>query len=302
MEIKKISIEEAIRSTTMFLNDSTIENQFEKKIVEEMEGYKKMKGIATQKGLEAFIHEEPTSIKKIITVLGISGEKFKRVVTMIRVNKGYTFDSEWDELRLRNELCEKPDLMNEFCELFLSGRNNWKFQRLIPKFILNDFCIDQDILNRLCNEDILRKLTKSSVSSAYNKAYANHYAQQIINRITDLVEQYGLHYQYAPVKEIGESNLHTITNTEKSIIVNFQFNLTTSRGQTEYAEKVIRHQRRKCGTKPNIVMVNMLDGAGWIARASDYKKIYYDCDFFLNLQNIHQLESIAKQTFNISES
>ena len=197
---------------------------------------------------------------------------------------------------------EKPDLMNELCELFLSGRNNGKFQRLIPKFILNDFCIDQDILNRLCNEDILRKLTKSAVSSAYNKAYANHYAQQIINRITDLVEQYGLHYQYAPVKEIGESNLHTITNTEKSIIVNFQFNLTTSRGQTEYAEKVIRHQRRKCGTKPNIVMVNMLDGAGWIARASDYKKIYYDCDFFLNLQNIHQLESIAKQTFNISES
>lgn len=299
--MKKISLEEAIRSTTMFLNDPAIENSFEKKIVEEISGYREMSGIATQEGLEAFIRKEPTSIKKIITVLGISGEKFKRVVTMIRVEKGYTFDSEWDEVHLRTELCEKPDLMHEFCELLLNGRDLIKFQNRIPKFILQDFRIDQDILNRLCNDDILRKLTKSSVSTAYNKAYSDFYARQIINRLTEFAEQYGLHYQNAPVDGMGKNNLHYISNTEKNIIVNFQFNLTTSKSQTEYAEKTIRPLRTKSGAKPNIIMVNILDGAGWIARSADYKKIYFDCDFFLNLRNINQLESIIKKTFNINE-
>lgn len=301
MNMRKIDLEEAIRSTTMFLNDSKIENSFEEKIIKEIVGYKEMSGIATQGGLEAFIRKEPTSIKKIITVLGISREKFKRVVTMIRVDKGYTFDSEWDEMHLRSELCEKPDLMREFCELLLNGRNLIKFQNKIPKFILQDFRVDQDILNRLCNDDILRQLTKSSVSSAYNKAYADFYAEQIINRIMEFAEQYGLHYQYAPIDSMSENNLHSLTNTEETIIVNFQFNLTTSKGQTEYAEKTIRPLRKKSGTKKNIIMVNMLDGAGWIARAADYKKIYYDCDYFLNLRNIDQLELIIKQTFNISE-
>lgn len=301
MAISKIKVEEAIRSTTMFLNDALIEATFESKVADEMDGYKKMDGIATKEGLEAFIRKEPSSIKKIITVLGISGEKFKRVVTMIRVGKGYTFDSEWDETHLRNELCEKPDLMSEFCELLLNGKNVDRFKSKIPRFILNDFRIDQDILNRLCNEDILRKLTKSSVSSAYNKAYANYYSLQITEQLTDYAERFGLHYRYAPVEGMGTNSLYTLTDTQKTIIVNFQFNLTTSKGQTEYAEKVIRPLRRKSGPNANIVMVNMLDGAGWVARAADYKKIYYDCDYFLNLQNIQQLETIIKQTFNISE-
>lgn len=301
MAISKIKIEEAIRSTTMFLNNEAIEQQFEKKVLKEMAGYKKMNGIATKEGLEAFIRQEATSVKKIITVLGISGEKFKRVVTMIRVGKGYTFDSEWNETRLRKELCEKQDLMDEFCELLLNGRNLDKFKNKIPRFILNDFRIDQDILNRLCNDDILRKLTKSSVLAAYNKAYANYYAKQITEQLAIYAEQYGLHYQYAPVESVSTGNLYSLTNTEKTIIINFQFNLTTSKGQTAYAEDTIRPLRKKSGTKRNIIMVNMLDGAGWIARASDYKKIYYDCDYFLNLQNIKQLETIIKQTFNISE-
>lgn len=299
MHISKLKLEDAIRSTTMFLNDPTIENLYERKIVDEMAGYKKMNGIATKEGLEAFISAEPSSIKKIITVLGISGEKFKRVVTMVRVDKGYTFDSEWDESRLRNELCEKPDLMSEFCELLLNGRDLEKFKKRIPKFILNDFRIDQDILNRLCNEDILRKLTKSSISSAYNKAYSDYYARQIIDRLMGFAERYGLHYQCAPVEGMGTTSLHALTNTESFIIVNFQFNLTTSKGQTEYAEKNIKPLRAKSGTKTHIVMVNMLDGAGWVARAADYKKIYLDCDYFLNLKTIQQLDNIIKQTFNI---
>lgn len=301
MPISKLSLENAIRTTTMFLNDPTIENEYELRIANELAGYRKMNGITTQEGLSSFIRKEPTSIKKIITILGISGEKFKRVVTMIRVEKGYTFDTEWNESILRTELCKKPDLMQEFCELLLNGRNIEKFQEKIPRFILNDFHIDQDFVSRLCNEDILRKLTKDSMQSAYNKSYSDYYSQQVTECLKALANRFGLHYQHNIIETMGSEKLHFLTNTEKSLIVNFQFNLTTSNAQTKYAENTIRPLRQQSRTDSNIVVVNMLDGAGWVARSADYKKVYHDCNYFLNLQTIQQLEEITKQTFNIGE-
>lgn len=301
MSINKICLEKAIRTTTMFLNNPDIENEFETRITRELAGYKKMNGITSREGLETFINNEPTSIKKIITILGISGEKFKRVVTMIRVDKGYTFDTEWNESTLRIELCKKPDLMNEFCEILLNGRNIEKFQEKIPRFILNDFHIDQDFLSRLSNEDFLRKLTKDSMQSAYNKSYSDYYCQQVTEYLKVLANKFGLHYQYNIIETMGNEKLHFLTNTEKSIIINFQFNLTTSNAQTKYAENTIRPLRQQSRVNSNIVVVNMLDGAGWVARSADYKKIYHDCNYFLNLKTIQQLEEITKQTFNIGE-
>lgn len=300
MAIKKIKIEEAIRSTTMFLNDTAIENRYETAITTQIAVYKKMADISTREGLETFIRSTPDSISMLITLLGITGEKFKRVVTMLRVEKGYTFDSEWNEARVQKELCEKPDLMDEFCELFLNGCNIDKYKEKIPHFVLQDFRIDKEIIDRLCNDDMLRKLTKSSVFSKYNKEYSNLYAEKIQNKLKELSSKYGLHYEYGAVDGLSKENLHVITNTEKSIVVNYQFNVTTSKSQTDYADDTIypvwQKSRQKKGT---IVIVNLLDGAGWVGRASDYKKVHMYCDYFLNLKNINQLEDIIKQTFNI---
>jgi len=286
----------------MFLNDEAIEKKFEDAIVSQIDSYKKMADISTRQGLETFIRENESSISMLTTLLGISKEKFKRVVTMLRVEKGYTFDSEWDDERVRKELCEKPDLMDEFCELFLNGCNIDKYKQKIPLFVLQDFRIDKDIIDRLCNEDMLRKLTKNSVFSKYNKEYSNLYAEKIQSQLKSLAEKYGLRYEYEKVGGLGDTPLYSITNTEKRIIINYQFNVTTSKGQTDYADKVIHPIWQKSRSKKGeIVIVNLLDGAGWVGRASDYKKVYLYCDYFLNLRNILQLDAIIKQTFNINE-
>ena len=299
MDIKKIQIEEAIRSTTMFLNDAEIESEFETAITTQIAVYKKMSDISTRDGLERYIRSTPDSISRLITLLGITREKFKRVVTMLRVEKGYTFDSEWDEARVQRELCVKSDLMNEICELFLNGCNMDKYKEMIPHFVLQDFRIDKEIIGRLYNDDMLRELTKSSVFTKYNKAYSNLYAKKIQNKIMEMASLYGLHYKFKVVDGLGKENLHVITNSEKNIVVNYQFNVTTSKSQTDYADKTIHPIWQKSRQKKGTVVVNMLDGAGWVGRAADYRKIFIYCDYFLNLKNINQLEDIIKQTFNI---
>lgn len=49
----------------------------------------------------------------------------------------------------------------------------------------------------------------------------------------------------------------------------------------------------------NYLLVNILDGAGWVARGADYQKIHTDCNYFLNLANINKIETIITEYFNI---
>ena len=296
----KISQKEAIKSTTMFLINNQIESKYEDLITSELEAYKSMLGVSTKEGLSTFIKSERTSVKRLITVMGITGEKFKRVVTMIRVLKGYTFDSEWDEERVQSELSSKPELMSEFCDLLLNGKDLPKYQKLIPKYILDDFKLDTTIIARICNEDILRKLIKSSYASAYNKDYSKYYSSLIDNKIKSIVGKYGLAYETKPLNGISKNELHLIGDTEKYIIVNYLFNLTTSKAQTDYAEGTIGGLKSSCRGNKNILIVNVLDGAGWVARSADYKKIYNDCDLFLTLKTLDSLESTIKEFFNIN--
>ena len=169
--MEKIKLVDALKTTTMFLIDQTIEDSFEKEIEETISEYRsKMSNIADMDGLARFVKTERESISMLETLLGISGEKIKRVVTMLRVMKGYTFDTEWDERRIQKELTSNNALMKEFCELFVNGKNMSKYQALIPNFILQDFKIDVDTIGRLSSEEFMRSLIKARI---YNRLLLN---------------------------------------------------------------------------------------------------------------------------------
>ena len=296
----KIKERDAIKTTTMFLVDKDVEERFEKMIKTEVAAYQKsMLGISSKDELKKFIISDRQSIKKLITVLGITGEKFKRVVTFIRVGKGYTFDSEWQEETVQANLAQNPALMEEFCDLFYNGRNLDKYKKGIPKMILDDFRIDSDVISRVCSEDILRKLIKNSYSSAYSSAYSEVYSRKIRGILSDLAQKYGLHLDDAPLDGISRTPLLLLHNTAKHIIINYQYNLTTSKGQTTYAQETIGGLRSKCAGKSNLMMINILDGAGWVARSSDYTKVYFNCDYFFNLNTLPNIEPIIQNFFNI---
>ena len=103
--MSKISQKEALRTTSMFLVDSIIEAYYDNLLNTQVQALKRtLSGIGTVDGLKLYIRSERNAIDNIITLLGISGEKFKRVVSWIRLSKGYTFDSEWSTSSLRNKM------------------------------------------------------------------------------------------------------------------------------------------------------------------------------------------------------
>lgn len=256
-----------------------------------------MSCITDMNGLAKFIKSERESISMLETLLGISGEKIKRVVTMLRVMKGYTFDTEWDERRIQKELASNETLMTEFCELFINGKNMPKFQALIPNFILQDFKIDVDTIGRLSSEEFMRSLIKARMIAGYSSQYAQVYDKLIKNGLEPFALNEGLELQQQ-VFSNTTIPCYIIADKRKRIIFTYSFQSTTSNNQNKFADNHVAPIYEASRTEDHTLVVNILDGAGWIGRSTAYKKIYHDCDYFLNLQNIGQVKQIIDYFFN----
>lgn len=297
--MKKIKQLEAIRSTTMFLLDENIEHEFNELVTNKVKSYQKaMIGIGTEEGLRSFIVNNPDSIEMLETVLGISGERMKRVVTMLRVNKGYTFDTEWTETKLQRQLVDDMQLLDEYCELFLKGRELDKYKQLIPKFILDDFCIDENIISRVTNADILAKMFKKKNDTSYTSRYSAYYFNKVKDEISRSISPLGLSLETGNIDNVAQG-VQYLTNGEKYIIITFNYSLTTGQGQTDYHRKKVQPIYQNIRNKDNIILVNLLDGAGWVGRSADFKKIYNDCNYYANLNKIDIISELAMEFFNI---
>ena len=296
--MEKIKLVDALKTTTMFLIDHSIEERLEKEIMATIKEYRtKMSCITDMNGLAKFIKSERESISMLETLLGISGEKIKRVVTMLRVMKGYTFDTEWDERRIQKELASNETLMTEFCELFINGKNMPKFQALIPNFILQDFKIDVDTIGRLSSEEFMRSLIKARMIAGYSSQYAQVYDKLIKNGLESFALNEGLELQQQ-VFSNTTIPCYIIADNRKRIIFTYSFQSTTSNNQNKFADNHVAPIYEASRTEEHTLVVNILDGAGWIGRSTAYKKIYHDCDYFLNLQNIGQVKQIIDYFFN----
>lgn len=297
--MSKISHREALRTTTMFLCDSKIEAYYENLLNSQVIALKqKLLGIGTMEGLTKYIRSEQKSIDNILILLGISIEKFKRVVSWIRLSKGYTFDSEWTPTGLRNKMMKDQRLMNDFCELFLNGHVSPQFTSIVPRFILRDFRIDDEVMKRLTSDDYVRNLIKDKVTTEYNTKYSYLYTDTLLTQIKNIALKHGITFEKVAIPGYSSEEL-ALSYAGKYIVINYSFYMTTSSNQTTYYDKTIQPKYSRARSLDNLIVVNILDGAGWIGRASDYKKIYADCNYFLNLKTIEKLNDIIIKFFNI---
>ena len=234
--IRKISHDDIIKSTLMFWVDNDIESKYEALYEREKPKYNSILSIGTREGLESFLRSNSESVKLLVTVLGVSGEKFKRVITLLRLRKGYTVTTEWSENKVQSELCSNSQFMKEFCDLFFNQDN---YKEIIPRSILSDFQLDTERLIRVCSKDVLLKLIKTSYSTAYNSECASAYLDNISGHIQSYSDKYGLQFkkELNPIVD-SEDEITTITNGEKSIIITMNYTVTTSNNQTKYAEKI----------------------------------------------------------------
>lgn len=299
--ITKVDFDEYVRTTNMFFIDEEYEESMEKEITYATDTLcMRMRGIFTDEGLEAYIRDDKEALDNLISIMNISSEKFKRVITTLRLEKGHTITGEWDLAKIRAMMIERKPFMQEVCYLLRNGANDPKYQQLIPKYYLENFVIDNSTMARLSNPDDLRRLIKKGAEGRYNIGIGNAYFAAVQKKIADYCFKEGL--TFAVNKEVplvGRVVDFAIPNERTpQILIDLSYNITTSSTQTRYkdaAEKAASKIREyNLSHDKKVALINVLDGAGWVGRQSDFRAIHLCSTYVLHLSTIEQLRDIMQ--------
>lgn len=298
---RKESFEDIIKSATMFYIDEKYEDEMKNevdKITKELE--QKLFSINTLEGLKDYIKSEKTSLSYILILLGVSTEKFKRIISMFRVEKGYLITSEWDLERIQKEMCLDEIFMQQVCNLFMNGAHAEIYKGKLPEFYRENFKVDVQTISRLANKTELRRMVKKSLEGKYNDGIGDRINDIVERKVREICNKEGLTYEKKNyVQDMKRSFCFEIPNSKTpTVLIDVSYYITTSRTQSRYKEQVeqaanvvkMNNDRKS----REMVYINMLDGAGWIGRQSDMRAIFRASDYLLNLKNLDKIEDIIK--------
>ena len=296
------SVEDFIKSTTMFYIDEDLEQEFNDTVEKDVKEIKsELLGIATEEGLKNYIRTNPKSLDRITSIMNISEEKFKRIITMLRIDKGYMPTGEWTLRSLRNQMTTSAEWMDEICNLLRRGARLEAYQKLIPSFYLTNFSIDVTTIGRLANDDDIRRLVRQGYEGRYNNKIGDSFYNRVYSYVKRLCDVEGLTCASKEnLSAVGRMIPIAIPDIKHPrILIDVTYGITTSSAQTKYAEKtealcdVLRDKNYQKSDNERIIYINVVDGAGWVARQSDLNKIHRSSDYLLNLNTLDTIDKIV---------
>lgn len=300
----KIPYNDLVLSMTMFFLNSDIDNKYFELRKNKLATLRaQLKGIDTRTGLVRYIKGNENALENLLVLLGISTELFKRVISLFRIERGMFFSSEWDVKCVRKYILNDELMMAKVCDLFLKGPDDPMIGNLISKYRLSNFVINEKVIKRIQNDDFMDFLISKDFDTAYNADVS----QSIINIIDDKLNSICKQRHYI-LKQ--NCNVDAEGNGTQQIQVNYaihkdalelpiyyikySFNVTTSRGQTDFKRSVQNLRAYIKRTNPNAKQIAIIDGAGWVARQSDFHDVWDYCDSCLNLKHINEVIDIIK--------
>lgn len=298
-----LGIEDFIKSATMFYIDDDLEKEFDEAVEKDVKEIKtELLGITTEEGLQKYIRETPESLDRITSVLNISEEKFKRIITMLRIQKGFTPTSEWSMGALRTQMIESSDWMSMVSRLLMYGRNLKEYQELIPEFYLTNFSIDATTIGRLADDDDIRRLVKKGYEGKYNNRIGDSFFNKVSSSITKKCDKEGLTYAIRDVVPLAEKQISIAIPDVRHprLMIDVTYGITTSSTQTRLAKEAeaicskLRNRNQGKSDKEKILYISVIDGAGWVARQSDLNKIHRCSDYLINLNSIGMMDAIIE--------
>ena len=303
----QISVEDFIKTMTMFYIDESIEDSFSAAIEQKVTEVKDdLISIGSMDGLKKYIQSDAGSLKQIVSLLNTSEEKFRRIITMLRLEKKHMPQSEWDLKAIWKQLINNDELMVEVCELLMNGSNLEKYRSQIPKFYLESFKIDASTIGRLGSTDDIERSIKKGMSGAYSNKVGASFFGNISKSICNICDKEGLTYGIKTIVPLLGRKVGVVIpdETNPRIIIDISYNVTTSSTQSDYAtlcnrdSNKLRRINAGKSDKDKVVLINILDGAGWVARQSDLTKIHRRSDYLFNLKSIKEIKKVIEFLYN----
>ncbi|MCW6666233.1 hypothetical protein NHG34_01525 [Aerococcaceae bacterium NML190938] len=299
MSAKKLTYDELFNSTTMFY----INEQYEADIEQEVRSKTAdisvgLRTIKDKGSLKQYIIDHKDALDNLTSAAEISVERFKRMVSMIRKDRGFVFATEWSLGKIRTAMMESPAMMESILNLIWNGKNDDKMKACIPAFYLENMIMDETTLSKLQDENIVRQLVKRGLEGRYSNGIGDTVLADIEREIQRVCAKHGLEYQKNVRVSILDRAVSFVleSSIQPKLIIDVSYSVTTSSSQgskKEAARKTVEVLSREKAAGRNIVFVSFLDGAGWIGRQADMREIHRCSDYVLNFQNLGMLEDIV---------
>lgn len=303
MKARKISFQEAWNSSTVFFVDEELEREIEARVDDLLKTAENHRVSETAEinvaDMSDFLRHKDNALDVILKDVGLSQEKFKRIISLLR-KLGHIpgdFSSEWSMGKIKSQIISESNFARMMAELLVDGKRDQELKRYIPRYYL-------DLLNyreiKGSSQAARRARYKQALAGSYGGKKGYRIEARIREKLDNINDEYGIAYAQGRSRMVETDLDFAIPNTDDPwVIIMSSFQETTSSGQTTKAKDMrtayeqICHQNSRYGE--NRAFANFVDGGGWLARRRDLERLVKNCHYFINLHYLDMLEAIVLQ-------
>lgn len=247
--------------------------------------------------LKQFLQADPNFLGVLLALTNLSQERFLRILTAERFATG-DYGVEWNVDRIYKMMKRDADFAERIARLFLEGKNSEILVRQVADFYLQQLSLPENWQEIIRDESIIKNIVRKKLAGEYADRKGAAIESIIEAQLDEITRNYGIGHEHGQVRLVGKEVDHAIpTLADSYVLIMTSYLETTSSNQTQRAneqqamyEKIIGNNVRYGEER---VLVNVVDGGGWLARRSDLRKLHQGCHYCLNLNMLDQLEAIV---------
>lgn len=204
---------------------------------------------------------------------------------------------EWGIETVHRKIATDDVFVENIARLFLEGRNSTLLIKQIAGFYLEQLALPPNWAEVIRDEQTVTNFIRRKLMGEYNDRKGDAIEAIIRGKLDEIATHYGFEHSKGQVLLVGKEVDHVLPSRDDPfVMIMTSYMETTGSGQTTRANEqsemygIIQRENRRYGIERKLV--NFIDGAGWLARRSDLRKMHASCDYIINLQTLNTLEAI----------
>lgn len=249
--------------------------------------------------LKQFLRKDENFLGVLLALTNLSQEKFLRIITAHRF-ANRDFAPEWGVKEVYRRIKKDDAFAEQIARLFLEGKNSQSFAAQVADFYLDQLSLPANWADIIRDETLIGNIVRKKLTGEYGDKKGEFIEGRVATVLDQIRQKFGIPYEHGQVKLVGKEVDYVLPMLEEPyVMIMVSYMETTSSGQTARANEQQTMYQKIVGENvryPNQqrVLVNVVDGAGWLARRSDLRKMYEGCHYCLNMKTLGQLDAIVQ--------
>lgn len=246
--------------------------------------------------LARFLRADRDFLGITLSLANLSQEKFLRILSTERFANA-DYGKEWGIKTIHNKLAREADFAYRIAQLVSEGKHSPLLSQQVAAFYLDQLSLPANWQGLIRDPDYMQNVIRRKLTGEYTDKKGDAVEGIIRRQLDQIAARYGVEHSKGQVRMLGKEVDHLVPPIEEPwVMIMTSYLETTSSTQTVRANEQsemygkVQADNRRHGT--NRAFVNFVDGAGWLARRSDLRKLYDGCDYIINLKTLDRLDAI----------